>query len=372
MNPAARTKERISFEDALSGISAGAAARDAGPGFPVEPFRMLSESGVLSVPVPERIEARGRRSSFAEEWKVLRAVSKADGSVGRVLDGHFNAVERFSLLAPEPLRSEELEAVAGGKRLLGVWGADPIPGEGEPARLSRGGKTVEGVKTFCSGSTGLDRALVAVRSEDGRPGPPLVAYVDLHGGGVEVDTRWFTGAGMRSSESHRVAFRGARVLAVLGEPGELVREPYFSRDAVRTAVMWAGVADLALEAALDVLAAKSGVDSGGEPDDVVSLAAGVMLAAKATTERWIEAAARLADEEPEELTRDFSVRLRQSVAASCRLILDEAERACGSHPFAAGGPLDRAARDLRLMLLQHRLEPQLARSGREAITGGSR
>lgn len=372
MNPAGHAKARspVSFEDAVAGISRGAAGRDERPGFPGGPFRMLAEAEVLAMAVPELVEERGRRSSFAEEWRVLREVSKADGSVGRILDGHFNAAERVSLLAPEPLRSEELEAVADGKSLLGVWGADPIPGEGEPARLAAkpGGASLDGVKTFCSGATGLDRALVAVRGEDGKGGPPLVAYVDLHGGGVEIDTGWFTGSGMRSSESHRVEFHGARVLAVLGERGELVREPYFSRDAVRTAVVWAGISDLAVESALDILAAKSGGASGGrEPDDIVSLAAGTMLAAKASTERWIEAAARLADDEPESLTPAFSIQLRQSVASSCRLIMDEAERALGSHPFATGGPLDRASRDLRLMLLQHRLEPQLTRSGREAI-----
>ena len=47
--------------------------------------------------------------------------------------------------------------------------------------------------------------------------------------------------------------------------------------------------------------------------------------------------------------------------------LDEAARACGSRPFAVAGPLDRARRDLELFLLQHRLEPALARAGREAI-----
>ena len=40
-------------------------------------------------------------------------------------------------------------------------------------------------------------------------------------------------------------FRGARVLAVLGGPGELSREPWFGRDAIRTAASWAGVADSA-------------------------------------------------------------------------------------------------------------------------------
>jgi alkylation response protein AidB-like acyl-CoA dehydrogenase len=329
--------------------------------FPEEPFRRLAASGILGMTAPG--SGKDRPVSFGEEWRALRAVARADGSVGRILDGHFNAVERVSVLAPEPLRSTELEAVAAGDLRLGVWGADPIPGEGDPARLVEGGGRVAGVKTFCSGSTGLDRAVVLVRGEDGAPGPPLVAYVDLSEG-VEVDTMWFRGHGMRCSESHRVVFEGARVLAVLGGPGELLREPYFSRDAVRTAVTWAGIADLAVDSALDVLAAKS---ADTDPDDIVSLAAGRMLTARGTIDRWLEFAAARADADPGGSLSNFSTQLREAVASGCRAILDEAARAGGSHPFATAGSLDRARRDLELFLLQHRLEPALARRGRAAI-----
>lgn len=361
--------ETAAFEGLLQEIRAGAARRDAEPGFAEGPFESLSASGVLSLPVPEPVDVGGRRASFTEEWRVLRAVAAADGSVGRVLDGHFNAVERVSVLAPEPLRSAELAAVAAGELRMGVWGADPIPGEGEPARLVQGGDgwVLKGTKTFCSGSTGLDRAIVLVRGPGGEPGPPVLAYVDLSEG-VEVDRSWFRGAGMRSSESHRVFFDGTKVLAVLGEPGEILREPYFGRDAIRTAVTWAGIADLAVGCALDTLAAKS---AGREPDDIVSLAAGRMLAARGTMDRWIEHAAALADENPELSLAETSIHLRVTVSDACRSILDEAARACGSRPFAVGDGLDRARRDLELLMLQHRLEPALARDGRRAITENS-
>ena len=352
------------LEALLASISAGAAERDSHPSFPEDPFQRLASTGVLAIPVPDPIGEHGRRASFAEEWRLLRAVARADGSVGRILDGHFNGVERISLLAEEPLRSAELEAIAAGELLLGVWGADPIPGEGEPARLvhDEGGARLSGVKTFCSGSTGLDRALVLVRGP--ATGLPLLAYVNLSEG-VRVDTAWFRGAGMRASESHRVVFEGTPVLAVLGEPGELVREPYFSRDAIRTAVTWAGISDTAVDAALDVLAAKA---AGGEPDDVVSLAAGKMLTTRNTIDSWLEYAAGRADADPSSLP-GISIQLRESLALSCRMILDEAARAVGSHPFAVSGPLDRARRDLELFLLQHRLEPALVRCGRQAISG---
>jgi len=351
----------------LAQISEGAARRDADPAFPEEPFRDLAAAGLLAIPVPNPIRARGRRASFSKEWQVLRAVAAADGSVGRIFDGHLNGVERLAALAPEPLRARELEAVAAGELLLGVWGADPVPGEGQPARLveTETGLVLKGVKTFCSGATGLDRALVTVRDPDGAPRPPLLAYVDLNSGGIEVDRSWFRGLGMRASESPRVVFQGARVLAILGEPGELVREPYVARDAVRTTVTWAGMADLAVETALEILAAKS---SGREPDEIVSLAAGRMLAARYTMDRWLEYAAWQADDDSEKSLASFSTSLRAAVAESCREILDEAARACGSHPFAIASPLDRARRDLELFLLQHRLDPALARVGREAIT----
>ena len=84
---------------------------------------------------------------------------------------------------------------------------------------------------------------------------------------------------MRSSESYRVVFRGTRVLAILGEPGELVREPYFARDAIRTAATWAGLADIAIDTALGILASKS---AGPEQDEIISLAAGRMPAAPDT------------------------------------------------------------------------------------------
>jgi hypothetical protein len=231
-----------------------------------------------------------------------------------------------------------------------------VPGEGEPARLSAEG-TVEGVKVFCSGAGGLDRALVLLRS--GEPGPPLLAYVDLSEG-TEVDPTWYRGAGMRASESHRVAFRGAPVLAVLGEPGELSREPYFGRDAIRTAASWAGAADSALAALLEGARRRS-------EEDLVALAVGRALTARATIDAWFDKAAAEARDDLEKPLTDLSVSLRDAVSGACRTIFAEAEGALGSRPFAEGDALDRARRDLGIFLLQHRLDPMVARLGRRAL-----
>ncbi|MGO9906781.1 MAG: hypothetical protein ACLP4R_28400 [Solirubrobacteraceae bacterium] len=90
------------------------------------------------------------------------------------------------------------------------------------------------------------------------------------------------------------------------------------------------MADAALGAALDGLASRPSVT------ELEGLAAGRIL----TAGRTIDA---------------------------CRTLIDEAARACGSGPFARAETLDRARRDLEVFLLQHRLDPLLARAGHEAL-----
>ncbi len=346
----------VDLDAVLAEIAAGAAARDAAPpAFPEGPVAALERAGALAATADA---AAAGRPDHAREWDLVRRIARADGSVGRIVDGHLNGVERVAARAPEPLRTAELDAVRAGRRRIGVWGADPAPGEGPPARIA--GDRIEGVKVFCSGAGGVDRALVVARDADGAA---RLAYVDA-GTGVEVDRGWFRGSGMRTSESHRVVFRGAPVLALLGGPHEIVREPWFSRDAMRTAAAWAGIADRAADAALAALRAR------GAEDETGAAAAGRIVVARATIDRWLEGAAREAGDPGRDM-RAAGVALRAAVADACRVILDEGARAAGSRALATGdADLDRGRRDLGLMLLQHRLEPMVTRLGRAALEGG--
>ena len=250
MRTAGPELDRLSRADALALVAAGAADRDRDTAgrFPDDAFGALERAGLTT------ITAGATGASFSDELALLREVARADAGVARILDGHLNAVERLRVQAPAALRHRELTAIAAGQLRAGVWGADPSPDEGTPARLD--GDTISGTKLFCSGAGGLDRALVLVADPAGA-GPPSAAWVDLTvPGTVEVDRQWFRGAGMRSSASHRVTFHRAPVPAVLGPPGALSQQPWFARDAVRTAATWAGTADAAVQDALGHLAAR--------------------------------------------------------------------------------------------------------------------
>jgi alkylation response protein AidB-like acyl-CoA dehydrogenase len=345
-----RLPDRRALDAALARIADNADELDRHPAFPHDAFRELAGAGVLGATLPG---SDGRRIPLADELRLVREVSRADGSVGRILDGHFNAVERLTVACPGTLEDGDHARVARGELLLGVWGADPGPGEGEPARLQ--GERLDGVKTFCSGAGGVKRALVVARDQDGER---RLAYVDLTSG-VTVDRSWYRGEGLRASESHRVVFDGALVPAVLGGPGEASREPWFSRDAIRTSATWAGIADSVLAASLSFLRAR------GEPSEIAALAAGRMRVAVATIDRWIDHAGARAD-----ATGATAIEARWAIAGAARELAAEAALACGSRPLATGGALSRGRRDLDLFLLQHRLEPLLARHGAAAISGG--
>ncbi|HTI34704.1 MAG TPA: hypothetical protein VL422_13580, partial [Miltoncostaea sp.] len=102
--------------------------------------------------------------------------------------------------------------------------------------------------------------------------------------------------------------------------------------------------------------------------DLEALAAGRVAGALATIDRWLDGAAREAADPAADL-RATAVHLRAAVADACRTVLDEGTRATGSRPLVAGGALDRCRRDLDLFLLQHRLDPMVARMGRAALEG---
>ncbi|HWF24442.1 MAG TPA: acyl-CoA dehydrogenase family protein [Solirubrobacteraceae bacterium] len=356
--------DRRALDAALARIASNADGLDRHPAFPHDAFRELAGAGVLGATLPG---PDGRRIPFVDELRLVREVSRADGSVGRILDGHFNAVERLTLACPRILEDGDQARIARGELLLGVWGADPGPGEGDPAHLQ--GERIDGVKTFCSGAGGVQRALVVGRDQGGER---RLAYVDLSLG-VSIDRSWYRGEGLRASESHRVVFDGALVPAVLGGPGEASREPWFSRDAIRTSATWAGIADSVLAAALSFLRAR------GKPSEITALAAGRMRVAVASIDRWIDHAGQRADATSSTAgaaadagppLAHAAIEARWAIAAAARELAAEAALACGSRPLATGGALSRGRRDLDLFLLQHRLEPLLARHGAAAIGGG--
>jgi alkylation response protein AidB-like acyl-CoA dehydrogenase len=350
--PATRTTPGKGLESVLERIVASAGELDREPRFPTENFTDLAAVGALITP-PD---------GLAGEVRLVRAVAAADASTARILDGHLNGIERLTLAAPEPLRSTELKQIHEGKLLLGVWGADPAAGEGPPARLGQadGQLVLRGVKTFCSGAGGVQRALVIAADQDGSR---RLVYLDTTSR-VSIDRGWYRASGLRSSESHRVEFHDTPVLALLGGPGELSREPYFSRDAIRTSATWAGLADSIIGETLASL-------DPARLDAVQAHGLGRMRVAQGTIDRWLQYTTaelgQLGDPRSGIDPAVLAIECRVALYECALLISGQAARVCGSRALIGASALDRARRDLDLFLLQHRLDPKITKLGAEML-----
>ncbi|HEY1687649.1 MAG TPA: hypothetical protein VGF95_02180 [Solirubrobacteraceae bacterium] len=342
------------LEHALARIAERAAELDRQPRFPTENFADLAIAGALTPP----------EGGLVDEARLVRAVAAVDASTARILDGHLNGIERLALTAPEPLRSTELVQIQEGELLLGVWGADPGAGEGSPARLERdsGQLVLRGVKTFCSGAGGVQRALVLVTDYDGSR---RLVYLDTNSRHVSIDRGWYQASGLRASESHRVEFHDTPVLAILGGPSELSREPYFSRDGIRTSATWAGLADGIVRETISALDPE-------RTDMTQAHALGRMRVAQSTIDLWLaHTTASLNEPEdprPELDPAVLTLECRVALADAARLISALAAQICGSRALIGASTLDRARRDLDLFLLQHRLDPKIAKLGMHTLT----
>ena len=155
------------------------------------------------------------------------------------------------------------------------------------------------------------------------------------------------------------------MIAILGGPDELTREPFFSRDAVRTAATWAGIADCLFEATIIAIA---GRDAG----EARLLTLGEMRVARALIDRSLDHAAAVllssrAGGEQAAAAGALASECRIAIASACRSISASAARLGGSRALVGDGPLDRCRRDLDLFLLQHRLEPRLVELGAQSL-----
>ena len=195
-----------------------------------------------------------------------------------------------------------------------------------------------------------------------------------------IDRSWYRASGLRASESHRVEFHDTPVLAVLGGADELLREPWFSRDAVRTAATWAGIADCILAGD-----ASSAIGERRSTSCALHAArAGCAWRRRRSTvgssTRWRDSATGMAGPRSRRQTSDqdrgdWRTRGRRRMPRGdrrrgARRSRAEAARVCGSRALVGGGALDRARRDLDLFLLQHRLDPKLVELGAQRAASG--
>jgi alkylation response protein AidB-like acyl-CoA dehydrogenase len=324
--------------------------RDRDGHFPISAFNGLRDIGLVAHPPLTAIEG-------ASLFRLLASIGRGDLSVGRIFEGHVNAlflIEKFGTAA----QCKRYRDLATSGRILGVWNTD-MPHE--PVRLQN--MRLRGKKNFASGVDGLSHAVITASIAEGR----LMIVVPV--AGLPIDRSWWRPLGMRASGSHVVDFTGMGIESdwILGGCNDYDREPWFSAGAIRFAAVHVGGMHAVFDAAVKHLRATQRT---ADPYQLHRL--GQMGLAVESGYAWLERAAKYWAE-PECSLGDGIVTIanaaRLAIEGLALTVLEEAERSVGAAGLIAPHPLERLIRDLRTYLRQPNPDGALASLGSSIAEG---
>jgi alkylation response protein AidB-like acyl-CoA dehydrogenase len=335
----------------LPAIAARAAALDADGAFPAEDIEALGAAGLLAAPLPVALGGAGlgtEPEGAAALARVLRLVGRASLPLGRLYEGHVNAL-RLVMRDGTPAQRRAAAADAMAGRLFAVWNTE-APGD-PPLALHPAGAgawRLEGRKVLCSGAGAVPRALVTARPGGDAAAPVRMLLLDLAAAPGRADLTPWTAQGMRASATGSMEFSGLALDdgALLGPPGAYLRQPDFSAGAWRFAAVQLGGAE-ALAEALRGHLRRTG--RGGDPHQAARL--GQLGIALETARLWVMAAAERA--ETAGTDGDAYVNLaRLAVERAALDAIELVQRSVGLAAFLRPAPMERIARDLATYLRQ--------------------
>ncbi len=306
----------------------------------------------------------------AAELDDLRAIGYRDLVLGRLLEGHGNALALIARCGTASQRTAaDRDAAAGA--LFGVWNTAPANGV-RTETASDGSVELHGRKSFCSGAGTVARALITARDADGSSQMLLVPMdrVTTH-----IDPASWAPLGMLESDSFAVDFTGVRLErdALIGGVDDYDRQPWFGAGAARfVAVQAGGIARLADEFAAFAVRRATG-------DDALQMTRlGECAVAAQTAAHWVRACAEAWaawDARPDaERQRTLQVTVDAARTATERAALDvleRVERGVGARGLLAPEPFAPLVRDLRMYLRQPAPDLAVARVGRDAFERAS-
>lgn len=294
-------------------------------------------------------------ASLLDLLRILYRVGREDLPLGRVFEGHVDAAQIVSRYGTAAQRAWLINAVAQGA-VLGMWNAD-LPGA--PLQLSNG--RLSGGKSFASGAGLISHALVTIDRSGGRQ----LLLLDLAAAPPVIDRTIWRVVGMQRSETHSVRWCDVPVAAeaLVGEPGDYVREPWFSGGALRFASVQAGGIARLVDGTRSHLVETGRADDphqAGRLARLYALAEAAAAAVRAAAHGWFtDAAARL--------PRVAAARAAVYAAGGEALIL--VQEAIGVQSLFLDHPLAAPLTDLSMYLRQPGPDAQRMQVGAAVAAG---
>jgi alkylation response protein AidB-like acyl-CoA dehydrogenase len=334
------------LREVLGEIADRANGCDSEGAFPTQDAVVLRRIGLLRAFAPAALggyDFHDRWDYVAALFDCLRLLGRSNLSLGRIFEGHVNAILLIDRYGDEVARDHLKTALAAG-RLFGVWNTEPLPGMTlAPTAFAW---RLAGSKNYATGAGHLDFAVITARLPDGSKQMLVVPVGEQKD---RAHPELWKVSGMRATVSGTHDFSGLELdtRCLLGIPGDYEREPMFTAGAWRfTAVQLGGI-----EALTRML--RDCMVAGPLAESPIHRARFARVVANARTAfQWVREAARRTELNPGLSAGPFVLMTRGIVEDAALEVIEAVQRCVGTRAFFSGNPIDRMMRDLQLYLRQ--------------------
>lgn len=346
-----------------------AAATDSIEKFPAETLRKIAENDLLLAPVSKTFGGAdlGIESGTNHALlQILKHFGRGNLVVGRVYEGHFNALLLIKLFGSDE-QIERFSADARNGKMFGVWNTEA--GDGVKIFPLENGKfRLEGAKTFATGVDFVMRPFVNAAFPDGGWQMCVVPMDEVK---TNVDASWWNPMGMRATRSFKVDFSRVEIEAgnLIGVPGNYYEQPWFSGGSIRFAAVQFGAAEAIFDETRKYLQMLKRID-----DPFQKMRLGEMAILIETGNLWLASAAQKLDEfmrEPSgERSKNFLAyanMMRTEIEKICVEMMNLCQKCVGARGLNKPFHFERIIRDLTIYLRQPAPDAALADAGRYVL-----
>ncbi|GAB2532971.1 acyl-CoA dehydrogenase family protein [Spirosoma aerophilum] len=352
----------------LKQIADVAAQTDDDKSFPEKAFGWLADAGFLEITLPGRqLDYQLPKTGPLLSW--LKRVGAANLAVGRVYEGHINALNLIDIYATKEQKKGWYADVTQQARLFSVWNTQAVDGV-KIHSIGNGRYQLEGSKTFCSGSGFIERPLVTGQLLGApKQGWQMCIIPTERVRPIPQDDSFWQPLGMRASISYKLDFTGVELdeQDLLGQPDDYYRQPYFSGGAIRFAAVQLGGAEALFEATRNFLASMGRMDDSFQRTRLAEMACLIesgnqwISTAGAKTDAWLSSG-----NEAEKIVA-YANMTRTAIEEICLRIMPLAERSVGARGLMRPLPFERIHRDLTFYLRQPAPDATILDTGRYVL-----
>lgn len=332
---------------------------------------LLIQAGLLSIVLPGE-ELDFTNKNMAELLQLLKAVGRTDLSLGRIYEGHINALYLIHLFA-SPQQKEEWFSDAADGCLFGVWNSGRPEAVEILPEAQDGTFGLRGSKTFASGAGIVKRALVTgIMNNDGRKGWQMCIVNMNELTDSAIDYNSWQPLGMQDSLSYTINFCGyeGNMFHLLGKSDDYYRQPHFGGGAIRFCAVQLGGAEALFNETMTYL---KNLQRTNDPYQIARLAD--MTTALTSGDLWLNGAARnwdnwCFDKNQNNRLLAFINLMRAAIENICLRVIELSSKCIGARGLQQHYRMEKIVRDLQFYLRQPAPDASLMDAAKYVIHSG--